>query len=345
MNRNNKYGMMFFPPDTGGNTSGAAGSGQQPPAQQPAQQGTPPQQQGAPPSNGFQSPFAGMDLELMDDQTRQAIQTAERQMQEMHGRDAQSRTFQSAADALQAQNEHLLQQLQERQPQGQQPQHQQDPDEIMRGQIEQILLDSNVPPAVAKQSAAMQLKMFKTVMQPAMRNDIGQRVAPFIQQQMDMTATDVFQSLKQSDPLGMLEDPEISQTVWDQIQTMHQQGQPVSEAIARNLAKIQYMNRLEANGGQALQRLQAQPQQQYQPHPPSVRPLGNVQSRFTFPGAGNYVPPPSSSGESNRGGTLPADADTQAAVLATIGHWPVVPKNLKGQTPQGGVKITRGYQS
>lgn len=316
---------IFFEPDNGANggtngtvVEGAPGTGNQSgPQQQPTE---------------FQSPFTGIDRNLLDDATRNALDKAESDMKNLHGRAAQASKYQSELDQTKAQYEQTkthLQQLQSglQQQQQQRGQSQQQQSLTVEQEFEKILVDEGMAPDVAKRTATIQAKL-QGVYGKLIEDRIGTRFAPLAANVIDSNTSDAFEMVKQNDPLGIFQQEEVSQRVWDQISDIAKNGTLVTPEIVQNLGRIYYIEHLEKNGGH--------PNQQVN-NPPPVQQQQQQTTRFTYPGAGNVPRLPQAQPE---GGNM--DSETFAALAATTSGWSVQPKQFKGAGVNGKVHITRG---
>jgi len=175
---------------------------------------------------------------------------------------------------------------------------------------------------VAAPQAAVQAEVMVEMMGDfgaELKKQIGSDLRPFAATVVSREAESSWHQAVHSDRVGVLQNPELAQEVWAQVQDMALNGQQVTPQIVTNLAGMAYMNHLQ-KGGQPINGNQTQtvPQQQQQ--------LPNV-SRLTYPGAGaSAVRPPSFDPSAARS---ILDPDTDAALQSVMKTW------SKGQ---GGVK-------
>lgn len=328
---------FFFEPDNGGNLSGApsqsANGGDATSNQQQQQQ----QNQ----STEFISPFKGIDLNLVDDVAREAITKAEANMRDLHGRAAQASKYQSERDQAAAQNQTLTETLQSLQKQnGRGPNGANDKSDFplqnapsLEDELEQILVEGGMTHESAKKTAQIQARM-QGVLASRIEGRIGQRFAPVVGNVIEANVTSAFEQVQQNDPLGILSTPEISERVWLRAKEIANEGTLITPAVVQNLARIYYIEHLEANGGQPpniRMNPPAPPQQQQQ------------STRFSYPGAGAHARMPQANNGGNQNEAL--DPETFAALAATTDRWPVQPERFKGKGSNGKVHVTRGYQS
>lgn len=326
MNKRILYGpIQFFDPPMGDGRGegGTSQSVQQIQAQQ-TQQSTPPP-----------DPFANVDLDLLDDNAKQAITQARTSLQRLQSEAQTASQHQSRADQLQAQIQQYEQQIQSLQQPGQtgtQPQAQTDEQKLAA-----YYQQNGLQKADAERVAKLNAGAFNIISE-GIQAKMGTALSPVLGRVVQNTAQEAFLSVQQNDPMGMLQIPEVAQATYDQAQAMAGQGQMVDPRVISGIAKIKYIDHLMATGGQpALQPsqnvipFQSQSNQLHQA--PMINNLNPPpqSTRFSYPGAGNLV---QSRGSSQSG--LPMDADTAAAVAATIGNWD--PKLQQGLKTKGGMR-------
>lgn len=283
---------------TGGNQAGGGGSSSGEGGNQQQQQ-----QQAAP-----VDPFAGIDLDLVDEGTRNAIVAARQQLATANQTAAQARDWQSKHDKLAADIARQQQQGNQNQQQQQQRQQQQ-AEPSFEQELEQTYLEQGFN---AEQSRSM------AKVQAAVLGKFAARTEKFVSGQtqpmagtLAMTnATMMFQQLQQNDQTARyFSVPEVNQQVWERVQANIAQGVDMTPGAVVGLAKILMVDHLESqqgNGGGPITL-------PFAPPPPPVN-NGNQQqnTRFTFPGAGHSVVRP------NVRPKAPVDPETDAAVKSTI---------------------------
>lgn len=304
-----KRGFFFDPDNTGGVSHGNDPSQQQlaDPNQGQSQQST--------------SPFADIDKDLLDDKTREAITKAEQQFATIANQAKQSRDFQSRFDQTKAE----LDRLQNQVTRGEIPsrQQQQAAPATFQDEIFQEYLANNIPEPQAKQLAAMNAKLYDRHAQ-RITGQIQQNMMPVISNVVDNNARDAFASVQANDRLGIFQNEEVAQQLWDRTQAMAKEGTLVTPEVVQNLGRIYWAQSIEKNG---MPTSVNQQQQQQQPMDGFSQNGGNgqqQQTRFTYPGAGMSVRPLQFQ-NNNR----PVDAETAAAIGATVAGWPVKPKAFR----------------
>lgn len=318
---------FFFEPNVGqGEGVQGGGEGNQNQQQQNQQQ----QQQ------ELESPFKGVDLNLLDDAARQAIQRAEQQLKDLHGRASQASAYQSEKDRLTAQvktYEATLQQLQNQQLQPNQNQQQQQQPLTFEQELEQEYLANGIEGPAAKSLAKMNAKIFHKFGE-RVQGVQDQRLAPIIGNVVQTNTQNAFNEAMQSDRHGLFQNQQVAQAVWERAEQMANAGQLVNAGVLSNLARIFSFDLAEGAGLPQVNGNQ-QPQQQQQFFQQNQAPM-NQQTRFTFPGAGTYVRPPAQQQQ------VVDDPETTAAMAATVAGWSVKPKQFKDMASNNGVRITRG---
>lgn len=290
------------------------------------------QQQNQNQQQELESPFKGIDLNLLDDQTRQSIQRAEAQLKDFHGRANQASIYQSEKDKVTAQLQLAQQSLQQLQNQSQQQQarQQQQAEPTFEEELTQTYIEGGLQPDQAKAAAAMQAKILGRFGNRFQQQQ-DQRFAPIIGNVVDSNTQRAFQEAIATDSHGLFQNQELAQKVWEQAEQLKQQGQLVSPQVLHNLARI-YSFDMQSSGG--LPQGNAQPFQQQQFLQPPMQ--QNQQTRFTFPGALSHVKQPNQQQQDN------VDPETQAAMAATVSGWAVKPAAFKNVQSNSQVRITRG---
>jgi hypothetical protein len=147
-----------------------------------------------------------------------------------------------------------------------------------------------------------------------LKQDIGRDLGPLASSVISREAEFAYSQAEQTDKLGMLQVPEVAKQVQEQITAMVQSGQPVSSQVVKNLASMVYTQHLEANGGTPnLQQSQS-----------SVLP--NFGGRVS----GNHAYKPQQP-QGKQASVL--DADTDRALQVVMGEWfksGVKPKAYRG---------------
>lgn len=329
---------FYFDSDDGSNANGASSNGDDSNAsnQNSNQDGNQQQQQ--------QDPFANVDLDLLDDKTREAIETARKQFQQVSHQANQARSFQSKHDQIQAQLQQLQNQNSQRQTQSSQQQQQQPV--TLEDELYATYVESGIEEGAARKAAQLNSKIFGKF---ASRIDsrITERMAPIANTVVDSNAESAFESVKSDDSIGIFRIPEVAQRVWEKTQELAEEGQLVSPQVVRNLARIYYVEHQE-NGGQIVMNDSNDPNLQqlqngngggrFNNPPPSGQGGHQTQTRFTYPGAGASIRRPAS--QQTNASVL--DSDTLAAITATVGNWNVKPKAFRTANNKPKSVITRG---
>lgn len=298
----NETKWTFVAPDDGG--SGGSGGGQQ---QQQQQQQTVP------------DPFKDLDLDLLDDASKAAIEKARGDFKTLHDEAKQKQSYQSEADRLKVELQRL--QTEGQQKQQQQQQNGKQTERTFVDDVYDMLVNRGVAPAEAKKAAELQAEITGTAIaknNEQIQKDLAPTFATIAEQQL----TNSFQSAMMQVP-AMQEHPELAQAVWEQAQEATKAGVKLSPAALVDLSKIHYYNLTqEGKIKTAIPMVQQQQQQN--------------QQRLTFPGAGSVVARP----QTVITGKTAVNADTQAALDAIntqMKNW-----SPTGKTTTSSVKITRG---
>lgn len=334
MNKTNmlkKYMMFFDHGDRPGGpgTSGAPGQQQQPQQQQQQQQQT---QQPV-------DPFEGVDLDMLDEQTKAAIEKARTELTNTRTiaqkNEELARSFQSRHDqTLQQLQRFQQQQVQQPVPQNQAP--------TLEQQIEAAYLEEGLNAEQAKAAAKLQVKIFEKFA-PVVEKNIGSAIAPFLGHQAHSSAEQAFQAVIADDPLGAMQDPEISQRVRETIANLAGSGKIVDVEMVKNLRNVFAYNKMEAFARQTPQ-LQQQmhfPQQQQPQQQPPAQQLPFMQflqPTQKFPSMG--APVQGAGGfqrvQPQRQGPPVADPEVAAAMAVVTKQWT--------NTIPGAAKILGGQQ-
>lgn len=289
-------------------------------------------------------PFKDIDLNLVDQATRDAIESARQTLKTNEGRVATATKLQSERDQLAAQVQKQQQDLQQLQSQSNRPTNDRGQDLTFEQELEQLYIAEGMEAPAAKRAAQVNAKVH-TVALSRFEKRLGNQLAPVVGNVVESHARNAFEQAQESDQYGIFQNNEVAQRVWERSQQMAQQGEMPSAEVLLNFAKIYaWEHGLTPNANPAT------------PIPPSgdVLTRGNMNSntKFTFPGAssGNHVRMP---GTINGNGNEPMDPETHAALAATFSNWEIKPKAFRNGTEKinpnvnGGQshklgKITRG---
>jgi len=152
--------------------------------------------------------------------------------------------------------------------------------------------------------------MFKNIT-GVQKKEIGVELAPMAATVLGREAEAAFYHARNADTLGMFEDNEIAQAVWDAIQERTKAGEPTNANVVGNLAKIYWADK------QAQSRAK-DPNQPNPPNPNEPKPFTfpGMRTGLTYPGAGNspqFNPPMDPNAPKHR-----LDNDTKAALETTF---------------------------
>lgn len=257
-----KYrGMRFLAPD--GVSTGATGN-------PGANQGGATEGGGTAPVD----PFAGIDVNDLDVDSRKVIEKAKEEFATLQknfkvaeaGRlaeEQQRKIFQGKHDQLAAKL-------------GQQ--NQVDPEEQLRKKVVDILISKGIPQVQAETQAPVFIELNKEFA-ATLKGELGRDLAPFTGSVLNQQATSAWHQAMEQDSQGRvaaLQNPEVAQAVWTEVQNMVNAGQNVTPQTILNLRGMIYTDYLE-KGGEPVSAMQNTP-------PPSRLP--NV-GRPTYPGGGN----------------------------------------------------------
>lgn len=284
------------------------------------------QQQQEPPNpptdpNALQDPFAGIDLDLLDDATRAKITEAQKtfatvanQAKEATSLKAQQATMQAEIDKIRAQSNPTP--LQKEPPKG---------EATLEDEVRSFYQEAmpGADPKVIEANVKLEMKKM-TAFGNRLGNTLGQVIKPLQENDNNQLAANAFQEARQSS--AYMQNDEVAEAVWAKVQNMVKNGHAPSPEIVANFAKIAHVDFMEKNPGA-------------NPNPPPPRQtMQTQQTRLTFPGAGHANQPPTA----RPAGNDPMDAETSAAINATIGLWPVTPKGFDKKSINNGMSVTRG---
>lgn len=308
---------IFLAPD---GASGGGGSGPQ---------GSPATGQGGhggqPVTPVSTDPFEGIDLDDLPPEVKEklvklktgfaTLQTNSQQSaQQLEAAQKTAREFQSRHDKIVADMQRMT---------GQGPQNpQQNAQQQLIAQVEKILVEKGIPPEQAKLQAPIHAELL-ALQGETIKREIGTGLQPMVGSMLQQAALGAWQNVQQSDRLGALQIPEVAEATWQGVQHLVQQGQEVTPDIVRNLRNMHYSNHIENTGANPPPTTMQPPPQQQQPIYPQMN------TRFTYPGVGGFVPPPVTFDPNAPKTTL--NADTHAALAATFARMGTnhIPKNFQ----------------
>lgn len=317
----NKYGarIFFAPPN---DPAGAPGN---PAANQGGHQGG--GAGGAAPN--ADDPFSKIDFDDLPPEIKTqlisakekfaTLQTSSQQSaQQLEAAQRQARDFQSRHDKLAADVQRLTG--------GQNPQQTQNPQEVLVKQIEDILIKRGVTPEQAKLQAPIHADLL-AVRDETLKREIGTGLQPVIGSMLQQQANSAWQQVAANDRLNALQVPEVAQATWDGVLHLLSTGQQVTPEVVANLKNMHYSAHLEANPAfqTGAPTLTQQPPMNQPPNQPTYP---NTATRFSFPGAGSFVTPPTQHDPNAARTTL--NAETHAALAATFARMgSIQPKAFK----------------
>lgn len=290
---------IFLAPDDGTGSGGASASATPTPAIQPA-------------ANTFVDPTAGLDLDDLDPSVRDIIEKSRAGFASLQKdkeqaetarlkEESQRKSFQSSFDQLQHQVKQLT---------GEGAITKTDPRAQQLSKFEGILKAKGLPENLIKPQAELMLDLMSEYGQE-LKREIGTDLRPFANSIVSREAEYSWQTAVASDKTGALQNQDIAQSVWEQVQSMAQNGQQVTPQIVLNLTGMAHFDYLQKGGQSTL------PQQQQQQQP-QMQQLPSV-GRLTYPGAGT-----SASRPIQRDSNAPKyslDPDTDAALQTVMSKW------------------------
>lgn len=282
------------------------------------------QQQQDPPtppadSNAVQDPFAGIDLDLLDDATRAKITEAKASFATIAKDAKEAQTLRGQVALHQTEIEKIRAQANNPNPS---PLQKQQATPTLEDEIRQAYIDAGVTDQkVLEANVKLQMKVLGGFGN-RLGATVGKALEPLQANDNNQIATQAFQEVRQSSQY--MQNDEVAEAVWSKVQNMVKNGHAPSAEVVANFAKIAYVDFIEKNPNT--------------PPPTPPRQMQTQQTRLTFPGAGHssQLPIP----RTNQNDSL--DAETSAAVNATVGLWPKQPKGFAGAGANNGMHVTRG---
>jgi hypothetical protein len=312
------YPMRFFAPDDAGGSGGSSqGGGTQGQAAN----------DGGKKEGNEKTPFDDLPWDELDDTTRQSLekikgehvatlQRARKLEGDLARTEGLQRRFQAEFDRLKAQVDKQTA-----------PPEKDDYLESVKAELK----TAGYPDAEVDKMAPVFAGMFRSLTK-IQKKEIGADLQPLAATVIGREAHSAFQEAMADDPLGMFQDKEVAQTVWNMVQERTKTGERTNPAIVANLGKIAWADRqaiLKANDGK----------------PPTPAP-GDEVPAFNFPGmrtglsipgggaAPTFVAPPDPNAPRT---TL--NADTEAALKTTFQTMGkdinVYPEKFKPTTTKG----------
>jgi hypothetical protein len=268
----------------------------------------------AAPTPSVNDPFAGLNLDDLDSETRKIVEASKAQFVTLQNNlkteqdnkvklEQLARNFQSKADSLEAKIKQVSS--------GQPP----DPLAEKTAKIEALLVKRGVSPEMAKSQAPLFTDMFGEFANE-IKGEIGRDLAPLGASVMHQAATSAWNQALQRDKIGALSNPEIAQKTWAAVQDSLNQGQGVTPESILALRNIYHTEHLENGGQQMSQHSYQQP------------PMPNFGGPPNFSGGG-FAPtrPPTQDANASK---YAVNADTQKAVNTVVNAWKGMGLGKKG---------------
>lgn len=257
--------MRFFDANDGGGSGGATGDG---------------------PSGGQAdanaTPFDDIDLDELDEPTKQALAKAKTAFIEQRGQVATlqlssekneqlARRMQSEADRAKAELQRIFGK------DGKPPQDTVDP--FLETAKAALQAGGYTEADVAKMAPMFATMLASTA--TATRTQLGKDLLPLAQQVLQQEAQTAFETAKASDGMGVFTTPEVSQKVWDYIIERTKAGQKTTPEIAVNLGRMAFFDwaAAERAAGREVKLFGGEPVA-------TPAPTTAVRTAFSFPGAG-----------------------------------------------------------
>lgn len=307
----------FYPPDNGA-SSGAAGNGGNPASNQQQQQQTPP------------DPFAGIDVDSLDAESRAALERAKTEFATLQtrttGYEQSIRQHQSERDKAQAELRRVRETVTGPTDHGQ-PKMQTTEDRVFA----QLIADG-LDAAAARPQAQTMAKILDAE-RAQLQQQLGQQFAPVAAIALQSDAQQSFSAAMATDHFGWTQVPEVCELVWQGALQLAQNGQQADVQTIKNLAAMHYITYTEKNPQvfATLQNGGNQPNNgMIQPSVPPTIPFRqpNIATGFSYPGAhfaGRQVQT-----QPNNGARTVMDAPTTAAMNAVNQQWKNMGLNPKG---------------
>lgn len=272
--------------------------------------GQPQQQQ----QDDFIDPYKDIDFDLLDDTTRMTLEKTRDDMKKLHNDAKESRKWQSRYDSQQVQLEQLK--LQTAQPK----------DTTKPPTFHDELIATYTELGYSPDQAAQLAKVNGKVLEKfadRTQKYVESTIGPVANVAAVNQAASIFEAVESS---GIMASPEVSESVWQQVEQLAKNGEQITDALIQNLAIIANFH-----SGQQ-QQITSQPP--IKPIPMTIQHQGGT--RFSYPGAGRHV-----TVAAPRFQPKPLDPDTAAAVAATKTMMLQFGKQTNGKVKS---TITRGGQ-
>lgn len=261
--------QFYFSPEKagGGGAASAASSDQQQ------------QQEG----NTETDPFKQIDLDNLDEKSKEAVETIQKNFATLQKTVEQNnnlvRQFQSDKDKAQAELNRVRSAVAD--PATTVPV---DPHKAFAGQVEALMVESGVTPEAAKAQAPIMAKLLEA-QRTAIMQEVGRGLQPMVGSVFLQQAENAFNVARSQDRLGAFAIPEVAAAIWASCQQIAAEGTQITADTVTNLKAMHYLNHVEKNGG-TFATLQNNPGVPV-PRPPA--PVGVNTGGFSYPGA-NFAP-------------------------------------------------------
>jgi len=146
--------------------------------------------------------------------------------------------------------------------------------------VRKTLVDSGYSKEEVDKMAPTFAAMFKSIT-GVQKKEIGHDLAPMASAVLGREAEAAFYHARNADTLGMFEDNEIAQVVWDAVQERTKNGEPTNANVVANLAKIYWADK------QAQSKAGPNPPTPPDPNAPKPFTFPGMRTGLTYPGAGN----------------------------------------------------------
>ena len=256
-------------------------------------------------------PFAGLNLDEFDETTRETLtkikgavteQTVKLQADALKQAEI-ARAHQSRADKAAAD-------LQRLQAGGQQQQQQQKTgNDLLVEKFTAQLVAGGIKHEVAEPQAKLMAGMFGEFASE-FKKELGTALSPTLQSVGNIEADRALQSVMEEDTTGIFDDADWNKKITGTINTMVASGQRVDKVVVQNIKRMYLGEYHETNPEPKLVNSHQQSQQQQQ----------NLTTRR--PGFGGSLPvKPTTAAGSRNGAPSAMDAETEAAIKATVAGW------------------------
>ncbi len=242
-------------------------------------------------------PFEGLDLELLDDKTKEAVTKAKAELAKIATLEKEKKQFQSGYDQAMDAMGKLQSQLEQQQ----QPKDKSDPNAALIEDLYEEYRKQGVSDEVARKAAQSQAAVYR-VTSKHLHSEISRSIAPVVSAVGEHSVQSAFEQARSVS--SHLQVPDVAQEVWELVEKNARDGNLMDAGTIASIAKIKYLDFLENNPERATEFLPMKPTEAKPP------------TKFNFPGAvaGNVTRPTAVTGKTQK----PVSADVAAAVATTI---------------------------